>query len=43
LRDLWEAADIEAAKAGSEGHRPSERLETAVERLRPIFGERGGK
>jgi len=40
LRELWEAADIEVTRAKSEGHRPSEPLEAAVEKLRPIFGER---
>lgn len=40
LRELWEAADREVTKARSEGHHPSERLEAAVEKLRPIFGER---
>lgn len=42
LRELWEAADIEVTKARSEGHHPSERLEAAVEKLRPIFGELRG-
>jgi len=40
LRELWDAAAIEVAEAGSEGHHPSELLEAAVEKLRPIFGER---
>ena len=40
LRELWKAADIEVTKARSEGHHPSELLEAAVEKLRPIFGER---
>ena len=40
LRELWDTADIEVTKARSEGHPPSERLEAAVEQLRPIFGER---
>jgi hypothetical protein len=40
LRKLWEAADVEGTKARSEGHSPPERLEAAVEKLRPIFGER---
>jgi hypothetical protein len=40
LRELWKAADSEVAKDRSEGNKPSELLETAVERLRPIFGER---
>lgn len=42
LRELWEAADNEVTKASSEGHHPPERLEAAVEKLRPIFGERRG-
>lgn len=42
LRELWEAADIEVTKARSEGHHPSERLEAAVEKLCPIFGELRG-
>jgi len=41
LRKLWEAADIEVTGAKSGGHHPSERLEAAIEKLRPIFGERG--
>ena len=40
LRALWDAADVEVTKARSEGRRPPERLEAAVESLRPIFGER---
>lgn len=40
LRELWEAAEIEVTEAKSEGHHPSGRLEAAVEKLRPIFGER---
>lgn len=40
LRELWDAADIEVTEAKSEGHHPSELLEAAVEKLRPIFGER---
>jgi len=42
LRELWEAADSEVAKARSEGHHRSELLGAAVEKLRPIFGERSG-
>ena len=41
LRELWDAADIQIAQAKSEGYQPSERLEAAIEKLRPIFGERG--
>lgn len=41
VRELWEASDILVAQARKEG-RPSERLEAAVEKLRPIFGERRG-
>ena len=40
LRALWDAADIEVTEARSEGRPPSELLEAAVEKLRPIFGER---
>ena len=40
LRELWDAADIQVTEAKSEGRYPSERLEAAVEKLRPIFGER---
>ena len=40
LRELWDAADIEVTEARSKGHHPSELLEAAVEKLRPIFGER---
>ena len=40
LRELWEAADIEVAEAKREGDHPSEPLQAAVEKLRPIFGER---
>ncbi len=41
LRELWVAADGELAAARQEGRPPSARLEAAVEKLRPIFGERG--
>jgi hypothetical protein len=40
LRELWETAELEVTQAKSRGHDPSERLEAAVEKLRPIFGER---
>jgi hypothetical protein len=40
LRDLWDAANLEVTAAKSAGHPPSELLEAAVEKLRPIFGER---
>jgi hypothetical protein len=40
LRELWVAADGEIAAARQEGRPPSARLEAAVEKLRPIFGER---
>lgn len=40
LRDLWLAADLDLAAARQEGRAPSERLAAAVEKLRPIFGER---
>ena len=41
LRELWTAAEAELATARQEGRTPSARLEGAVEKLRPIFGERG--
>jgi hypothetical protein len=41
LRELWAAADDEVGGARSADRHPSERLEAAVERLRPLFGERG--
>ena len=40
LRELWDAADIEVTEARSKGYHSSELLEAAVEKLRPIFGER---
>ena len=40
LRDLWQAADVEATRARSAGDHASEVLEAAVEKLRPLFGER---
>jgi hypothetical protein len=40
LRDLWAAADREISRARSEGGDYSAPLAAAVERLRPIFGER---
>lgn len=40
VRELWDAAEIEVVKARREGHHPSERLEAAIENLRPIFGKR---
>jgi len=40
LRELWEAAESEVLETRSGGHSPSEPLETAVEKLRPLFGER---
>jgi hypothetical protein len=40
LRDLWEAAEHEIVESKSKGHQSSELLKTAVERLRPVFGER---
>lgn len=40
VRELWDAAESELAAARSEARRPSESLEAAVEKLRPIFGER---
>lgn len=41
LRELWAAAEAELVAARQEGRAPSARLEAAVEKLRPIFGERG--
>lgn len=40
VRELWEVAESEVIEAGKENHHPSERLKSAVEQLRPIFGER---
>ena len=40
LRELWVAADGEITTARQEGRPPSARLEAAVDKLRPIFGER---
>ena len=40
LRELWVAADGEIAAARQEGRPPAARLEAAVEKLRPLFGER---
>ena len=40
LRELWDAAEREVTEAKREGYHPSERLQAAVEKLRPIFGER---
>ena len=40
LRELWDAADIEVTEARRAGDQPSKLLEAAVEKLRPIFGER---
>jgi hypothetical protein len=40
IRELWDAADREIAEAGSECHHSSELLKAAVDKLRPIFGER---
>ena len=37
LHELWEAADRSAASSGTEA---LERLQGAVEKLRPLFGER---
>jgi hypothetical protein len=42
VRDLWVAAEAELAAARAEEREPREDLATAVEKLRPIFGERGG-
>ena len=40
LAELWAAADGEISETRQEGRPPSARLENAVEKLRPIFGER---
>jgi hypothetical protein len=40
LRDLWEAAEHEVTESGGKGHQTSETLKAAVEKLRPLFGER---
>jgi len=40
IRDLWVAAEAEIATARRQDRRPPEALEAAVERLRPLFGER---
>ena len=40
LRELWDAAESQVTKAKREGYPPSELLQAAVEKLRPIFGER---
>ena len=39
LRELWDAADGQVTQAKREGYPPPE-LVAAVEKLRPIFGER---
>lgn len=41
LRTLWDSAQQVVAGARSEGRAPREALVHAVEKLRPIFGERG--
>jgi hypothetical protein len=43
VRELWVAADVEVAEAGREGRVMPERLDAAVEALRPIFGERAAR
>lgn len=40
LRDLWAAAEAELARAEVSGRDPDRSLRDAVEKLRPIFGER---
>lgn len=40
LRELWHAAHREVAEAQRAGRPPPEALAAAVDRLRPIFGER---
>lgn len=40
LAELWAAADGEISEARQEGRPPPARLEAAVDKLRPIFGER---
>lgn len=43
LRELWLAAEAELAAARQEERTPPAQLEAAVEKLRPIFGERGAR
>ena len=40
LRELWDAAESQVTEAKRKGHPPPERLAAAVDKLRPIFGER---
>ena len=40
LRELWVAAESEVTQSKSEGRAPSNSLAYAIEKLRPIFGER---
>jgi len=40
LNELWLAAEVELADAAAADRLPPARLEAAVEKLRPLFGER---
>ncbi len=40
LRALWHAADLERERAAREGRTPDSALAAALDKLRPIFGER---
>ncbi|NTV14902.1 MAG: hypothetical protein HGA96_13380 [Desulfobulbaceae bacterium] len=40
LRELWDAAELEVTATKGKAQQPSESLAAAVEKLRPIFGER---
>jgi hypothetical protein len=40
LCELWQAADAEISNARHEVHQSPSSLEAAVEKLRPIFGEK---
>jgi len=43
LRELWDAADSHVTNSRKEGQHPSEHLEAAVEKLRPLFGNKRAK
>jgi hypothetical protein len=43
LRELWHAAADETAAAAGAGRAASPALAAAVEKLQPLFGERGGR
>lgn len=40
LRALWQASADEVARATTEGRAPDAALAAAVDKLRPVFGER---